>query len=823
MKTRTAAATAMANKPHSEPIHFIVIEFTAPQPLTLRVSDRYLPKSGGFDECLPLVQAWGTIDEPLQATDAGGSPATFDGLALFNDVPVAGRDRLSDLMYSPDNPTGYEFAFAKVSVYRMDADLGAGTEELLGVFYLEDPTEIGEHLLRLRASDITQVIENQLGLVTITRALFPFAHPDAIDQTIPIAIGRLDQVPALSILSSQATTLTADVAIGATLLAVTDASLFPAPPFYIQVDAEIVRVSASAATLMTLDNETSAPHAIGGAVRELRLTTLVTDLTTQAMGIGATQVPVANSAIYPSTPFTIVVEDETRTASILSATRLLVTVPFGVAHGSGSIIIDILRSQVSAYRYVLCENRGPYLTRGNVIVYNRGVRLSSGYTITPDDRSLIQGKSFVTISLDGLPSVTVPGSADAISVNQSAASSVVRLGTNTPVSVSRVGAGSVSGTITVPSAPPGVLQTCVRTVLIVVTAWGGGGPSWIFERQGGQDIWVGGAGTTPGSGTFLYDPGGPTYEDEVVTLIVGAGGTGTFSFDLVYLRLDVETLGTLIVPGRPESITEEEAQISASVEGVQDDDLGSITGTPRTLLERPADIAAFLLTCYPGTSLADRGSHWGLTRDRQAGLHLVFLLGADGPERFSDLRRLIGMQGRCRLFTEAGKIDLRYIEDAPAIDLTLDYRRDVWEQVPAVAEKTSRTQVFNRVVISAQRDYAGGSGFRYSQTFEDLTQPGLRDPIETSLELPWVQDAGVADRLGAFWLGRWKRPRFQINAVGWQNLLALEKGDHLAVTNHPVLAAHGGAARPFAIYRKSYQLSSDNPARIQITAIEAAA
>jgi hypothetical protein len=56
--------------------------------------------------------------------------------------------------------------------------------------------------------------------------------------------------------------------------------------------------------------------------------------------------------------------------------------------------------------------------------------------------------------------------------------------------------------------------------------------------------------------------------------------------------------------------------------------------------------------------------------------------------------------------------------------------------------------------------------------------------------------------------------------IGWNNLLDIEKGDHLSFENHPVLANLGDEDLLFRVIGKSYLLGDENPARIQLVAIE---
>ncbi len=102
---------------------------------------------------------------------------------------------------------------------------------------------------------------------------------------------------------------------------------------------------------------------------------------------------------------------------------------------------------------------------------------------------------------------------------------------------------------------------------------------------------------------------------------------------------------------------------------------------------------------------------------------------------------------------------------------------------------------------------------------EDLTQPGLTKPIETTLELPWVQDAYVADLLADFWLARWKQSRLEVEAVSW-GPISFQKGQVVIFENHPVLANLGGESLLFRIMEKSYLLGDDQSSRVQIVAVE---
>ena len=745
-----STADEVRARPHVEPIHFAVIEFTAPLPLTLRVSDRYLPRSGAFAECLALVQSFGTIEETVSPIDGSASPATLEGFTLFNDAPVAGRDRLSDLMLSPYNPLGYEFAFAKVSIYRYDADLGPGAAERLGVFYLEDPTEIGERLLTLRASDITLVMENALALPRITRAALPECDGGVEGQLLPAPIGR-SSVQLKPIVAGRVAVLDGAIDDVVTTITLEDASVLPASGTVL-IDQELITYASR------------------------------TD------------------------------------AQLLNCTRPAQSTDAG-DHADETNVFEVR----DVYRYGLFAGRK-----------SGGYRVGSLTNIKVNGNPARTAPAVRLADTDLLPRVLVatvdftPSDVRAFHLLPIGGPLTIAVTTLTSPTVNDNENFDVVRTITIPSDAE--VRAATRSMQISVSFSGSftGSYSWGVYRRitGGAYVLIGG-GTSDIHVTPRTLSDTRTYESasaEQIKLHVQSNGTATFTISVTFTDYTVTGEGSA-GGGDTSTAAHVIGEVTADVAGIQDDEVGSITGVPRSLLEIPADVTAWLLTLYPGVSLADRGAHWAATRALQAsaGLRWAFLLGAEGTERFSDLRRLIGLQSRSHLMTVAGILDLRFIPSSPVIDYELDYRRDVWEQQPAVALRTSRTQIFNRLAVKAAFDYGVTGEYLYNAIAEDLTQPGLTDPIETDLELPWVPDPVVAAALGAFWLGRWKRLRFQIDAVGWQNLLAVEKGDHLAVENHPVLAAHGGAVLPFRVTSKRYDLASENPARIRLTAIEASA
>src|SRR5690349_18057072 len=107
MKALSPAAARVATRRNADPTYLVRLEFTAPTPLTLYLSDA--PRVALGQRWLPMIAAWDALTDTLNVLDAGGAPATTS-IRVYNSKPVAGRARFSDLMRTPGNPSGYQFA-----------------------------------------------------------------------------------------------------------------------------------------------------------------------------------------------------------------------------------------------------------------------------------------------------------------------------------------------------------------------------------------------------------------------------------------------------------------------------------------------------------------------------------------------------------------------------------------------------------------------------------------------------------------------------------------------------------------------------------------
>ena len=753
MKTFSAGMTLAAQRPHAAPRFLLQLDFTAPSAYTLRVSDQHVPAALG-QEWLAFVADWGTLEEALTTVDVGGRPATAE-ITFLNTKPVAGKARLSDLIRTAGNTDGaYEFAFAKVTVYWLESGLGSGSEIRLGVFYLEEPTEIDEERLRLRMSDQSLKIENQCTLLRISEEVFPDADPDDVGEVIPVALGALAGIPARAIVAGARTTLSADAAVSATTLTVTDTSDFPAPPFTIQLDTETRTCSAKNETTLTIDALTAA-HVLGATVWEVR-------------------------------------------------------------------------SGAKAYRFVVCENprRGAFRTKAVSKVYANGIHIPSGYTIDLDDRDLVPGRSFVVVNFSTLPWIRPQDNIDTIDVDVTSVTTLIRVSTNQPVTSNGTPPAPFA-TMTMPSLPAGaVVSNVKRTVTYRVDSVTG---TYVLRRDG-----VGGTLletiVAPHGSVSISWSSGTTYGDQ--SFYFSATGSG-ISITIEDFTEEVEATvpstttktGTVALSGTPSADVLFTQKITVDLEGLQDDDVGSISGTRWRLLENPADCAKlFLLTLFPGITAQDLGASWAASRAALGAYRWAGLVGADAVPKFSDLRQAIELQARSRLFLEGGLWEFRYRRDAPAADVTLDYRKDIAESLPARVRLTPRTQVYNSLTVYSGRDFTKrgdlADRYRSAPKLEDLSS--IPEAIQRTLELPLVQDAATAALLGAFWLRQWKRQRWEVQLEAFHNVLALEKLDHVAVDHHPILAAHGGTGVVFEVTGKRYQLGAELPT-IALTGIEVGA
>jgi hypothetical protein len=228
VKTLSAGASLRASRGYAAPHYLVTLDFTVPSAKTLNLSDQYV--STGLGDFLPYVASWGTLADALNLLDVDGSPATAE-MTLINTVAIEGRARISDLIRSPQNTVNaYEWAYAKVTIYQLFEGLTTGDEIKLGVFYLEEPLEIGEDLLTVRMSDQSLVVEDRLRIRRVTRTEFPLCGKSQVGQSIPRTFGVLTNVPAIPVIDGPANQLNGALTATATSVTLLDASDFPASP-----------------------------------------------------------------------------------------------------------------------------------------------------------------------------------------------------------------------------------------------------------------------------------------------------------------------------------------------------------------------------------------------------------------------------------------------------------------------------------------------------------------------------------------------------------------------------------------------------------------
>jgi hypothetical protein len=902
VKSLTAPATIRTQRRDAAPIYLLQIDFTAPSSKTLYLSDRYITALG--HDYLALVKDWGTLEEALNTLDPDGRPQTAE-VTLFNATLIEGRARLSDLIRTPRNnaitettalygssfwsqsglggydgaavnngnltvgafhldtaavgstltydagvgqtkafsaltitlggsvghtptaqwsiecsddgavftrvarltfknlevgttqwsvawgpsshrfwrlllmsapglgpnhneiqftevssSTSYEWAFAKVTVTQLFEGLSTSDAVRLGVFYLEDPTDIGENVLTVRMTDQSLALENAMQITQVTRAEFPSCAIATVGTSIPRPFGVLKNVPAVPVVDGVVGILSGAHTAVQTTITLVDATDF-ATGNTILVDTELITLGTKSGSAFT------------GSTRAANSTT--------------------------------------------------------AAEHADLAAVFLVRSGSSAYRFVVGEHDGifPIKSVSNILVNGKPPRTSPSTTLDATD--IVAGKHFATINFTP-PDVgefhTLPiGGIKVIAVT---ALTVTGDGATNVASATRV----ISvGNNSEASGPTSRRLTWKMTRSSGV--WAVGNHFNISRSGSTANITGNGDGVTSEyNGTDVLTYSGDQDESIFFTALLGSSIVATLTF-VVYEVTRTQSLGSSTSTANRVIGT-----VTCDVEGIRDDVSGTISGTPSLLLENPADVTRFMLSKL--FAVTDFGSTWTLSRAALATAGYKWAATFEFTT-FSALRRKLGEQARSVLYIESGNWEFAFLSSSPTAQVTLDYTREVWDGMPARVSRTSRTDVRNRLTVSSQLDIVSGD-YRRVTTVEDLTQPGLTTPSVDTLTLDLVQDAATADALAAYWLAWRSRQRFAIDLVAWWNLLAIDKIDYVAISNHPVLTASSGGALVlengtgditleagghlliedlvFRVVGKSYLVGDDNPGRIKLRLVE---
>lgn len=863
MKTLTAAATTAAARPYARPTYLLRLDFTVPSALTLYLSDQFYTDSAG-QEWFPLVQSFGTLAEAMATVDVTGRPSSAT-VTFWNTKTVAGKSKLSDLIRSPLNLTGtYEFTLAKATVYGLIDRGGVVADEVnLGVYYVDQPEDIGDVLLTLKFSDVTRLVEEQMNLLKVTRGDWSKADGSVLNRVIPVPLGTLVNVPALPLVAGFAAQLNGAVTAATSTIPVIidDNTRIPASGTAL-VDAELISWTSktNTATGATLNSVTRA--ALGSIavthndrVAVYEVLSIPTVTLNGALTAGATTIPVNDASLLPTAGTALIYDTPSafeqfswtgKSGNSLTGVTRGVNGTTAAAHASGLYV----KWKAGAYRYVVGENKGNFKIQSVKNIKAKGFTTQTQPVVTLADTTLVTGRSFATIDF-GEPNVNNNDGNNAIfdfqvnaALGATLKSSPAFLQTNVGTAPLNAGIGTMTllPEVTSEAVPTSVTRSVTCSAACVNA--GGFQSTIIFTRNGplGVGAEVGRVSVTVTQNVTYAVSASYSTQQSIApeSFYVNITGQGFW-----VAAVSGYSANTGAGSGGNSSAAAVIGAITCDVQGIQDDGSGSISGTPSLLLENNADVAAFVVTqCYPSIALgtspgaanSDLGSTWTTTRTSiaGAGYKLALMLGIDGLVKFTDARNKLGEQSRSIMFTEAGKLEFRYMPSAPAADETFDWRKDVRQDKPFTVGRTPANQIINDLWLQAGRSYAptpagviqifpqgpGGAQSQYAfvQHVQDLTT--FPNPITRTITADYVQDSATATALANFWLGKWKRPRFTLKGTVYWNGMTIDKGDHVAVSNHPVLANQGDVSLIFEVREKHY-IGGHEVGCIEITGVEA--
>lgn len=227
--------------------------------------------------------------------------------------------------------------------------------------------------------------------------------------------------------------------------------------------------------------------------------------------------------------------------------------------------------------------------------------------------------------------------------------------------------------------------------------------------------------------------------------------------------------------------------VQVDLTGLEDDDSGTISGTPNLLLDNPADALKLIgREAYGGVTADFDATSWAEARAAYASVNgrwgmLVY------PQPFSQLRETAGLNCQSDLFIEGTTWRLLVRKDRPSA-YTFDARNTlgvpVWNWTPAT-ELVTRLRVGYRVdgedrtgVLDADAARvgirAGELGLSWILAEEVVSGTATYPPAS-------VVSLSNVELVARHWLQQWARPKLILQLTGAHEAWHLERGDVITV------------------------------------------
>jgi len=747
MKSLSPQARAAIDNPHVEPIRLLTIVFDGG--LTLRLCDRVWGAPGEecrFDGDLyePLVISWGAIERgAIDPVSYEVEPGEAE-VVLGNTVPVGGAERFTALFATHDP----HYATAWIAeIYGSAVAAGDRVARFAG--RIEDALDMATDRVTLVLSGIELDIANRFSHEIVTTSAFPSADPDDVGRMLGQGYGRLKRVPFRAVDAGNRTSLVTAIGAAATSVPLSDAAGFPSAGT-VQIELEKITYMGISADTLTgcargQGGTTAVSHDAGAAVSEV-----------QSEYVYAWGHPIqAFEAVYVDrirqsgnyTAFTGLAGDEHPSfpgrAVVAFNTMPALSKQINI---DDQISVDQGSHQHGEFSYI---SLNPESIRSKTTPGTYGDYMERALGFAPDTMAFIYDSTVATFNFCSWKNPGGTPSRWRLGIVYYWPEGVTE---GTIYGSFRASDGTIVSRLTV--------QTGQHTITNVVTAWEScPGVTWAEINNGYF--------TARGYSILSHMMLCAMWLDIEYT-VQPSEATG------------VEKLGTVVLTGNSGADVVIGSEVAADIRGWQDDDIGTFTGTPFGLIERPEHICKHILIDRCGLAMdaigagyTDAGAFYAANGYRLA----VAVLERPNTR---ELLNSIALQARSIEFWEAGVHNLVPVGgDVTAAKALAAPRID---QGQLMLRYTPRVDIVNRMSARYAREWSG-----YQEEIESdrsvvsaentasMVKFGLLEGDQ--LSFPFIIDEDQAQDVLDWRLKERAFPRLEVEMACGYFAADLERGD----------------------------------------------